>query len=256
MEKARRLIEDNTYYIEIIDKAIISFTKAIEIDKKNYIAYEGRGVAHYIRGNSTQAISDYTKVIKLKPDYSHAYVNRASAYFYGEGDIDKAEKDFNKAIKIKPNFAIHYLRRGDFYGVIGNNNQAISDLNKAIEFKPDYADAHCIRGSIYGLLHKYDKAIADFNKAIEINPGHSEFYVTRGTVYYKNKDLDRALSDLGKAIELNPNNINAYNLKVGILTLQSKYDEAWKAVNEMERKGFYVMPNLRRKLQKVSGRWN
>jgi Flp pilus assembly protein TadD len=57
------------------EKAVNSFTKAIEVDPKMGKAYEGRGEAFDHLGNYEKAVLDYTQAIQLNPDSSIAYFN-------------------------------------------------------------------------------------------------------------------------------------------------------------------------------------
>ena len=60
------------------DHAIADFSKAIELDPKNVIAYGQRGIAYYYKGKFHRAVDDFSKVISLTPDDAFAY--------YGRGD--------------------------------------------------------------------------------------------------------------------------------------------------------------------------
>ena len=71
------------------DRAIESFTKAIELNPNYAEAYNNRGNAYRDNGNFDRAIADYTKAIELKPDFVEAYNHRDDAY-YAKGDYDHA----------------------------------------------------------------------------------------------------------------------------------------------------------------------
>ena len=56
-----------------------------------------------IKSDYDHAIEDYSRAIRLRPDYADAYYGRAN--IYNElGDTEKAMADFNAAIRIKPDF--------------------------------------------------------------------------------------------------------------------------------------------------------
>ena len=56
------------------------FSKAIELDPENVIAYKNRGVAYYYKGRFYRAVDDFSKVISLTPDDPLAYYGRGMAY--------------------------------------------------------------------------------------------------------------------------------------------------------------------------------
>ena len=59
--------------------AIDDWSKAIEINPQNAIAYNNRGSAKDDLGDHQGAITDYTKAIGIDPQNANAYINRSKA---------------------------------------------------------------------------------------------------------------------------------------------------------------------------------
>lgn len=59
------------------------------------LAYNGRGLARYYKGDLDQALADYDKVIAIEPNFAEAYGNRALSLL-ALGRDAQAEKDLNK----------------------------------------------------------------------------------------------------------------------------------------------------------------
>jgi Flp pilus assembly protein TadD len=76
------------------------------------------------------AIADFTKAIKLNPNYTEAYYNRAVAA-NKIGEYQKAIADHQQAIKLKPNYAEAYGNLGLVYQTVGDKRQAIKHLKQA-----------------------------------------------------------------------------------------------------------------------------
>jgi tetratricopeptide (TPR) repeat protein len=157
------------------DQAISEFTKAIKIDPKDALAYSSRGLAYELKGQYDQAISDYTKALEIDPRSASTYISRGGAYT-AKGQFDQAILDYNKAIEIDPRKALAYKDRGDAYELKGQYDRAISDYTKALEIDPKDAGAYRSRGYTYSLKDQYDRAISDYNKALEIDPKDAEAY--------------------------------------------------------------------------------
>ncbi|MCX5997151.1 MAG: tetratricopeptide repeat protein [Chloroflexi bacterium] len=78
------------------DKAITKYTKIIETDPRNAVAYNARAEAYINKGEYTKAIVDCTKAIEFDPKSAQAYMNRGIAHTK-LGEIDSAQVDFKKA---------------------------------------------------------------------------------------------------------------------------------------------------------------
>ena len=90
------------------------------------IAYYIRGGTYQTRGDSDNAVADYTKAIEANSQYADAYVGRGIVY-QAKGDSDRAIADYTKAIEINPRYAEAYVGRGIVYRVKGESDRAITD---------------------------------------------------------------------------------------------------------------------------------
>ena len=70
-------IEKQYLAYEYLGQAIEAYTKAIKLLKKNYDFYYNRAVAHYLRGEYSEAGLDYCKAIELSPMNFEGHYNLA-----------------------------------------------------------------------------------------------------------------------------------------------------------------------------------
>ncbi len=77
------------------DRAIESFTKAINIDPGYELVYYSRGTIYVMKGLYDRAIEDCSKSISIDSDNAAAYYNRGLAY-KKKGVVDSALGDFKK----------------------------------------------------------------------------------------------------------------------------------------------------------------
>ena len=87
--------------MEEYEKAILEFTKVIQEDSKNVLAYFRRSSSKHSIGNIKGAITDLDVAIKIDPHYLDAYHNRAY-YKYVSEDYKGALRDFNVVEKENP----------------------------------------------------------------------------------------------------------------------------------------------------------
>ena len=183
------------------DVAMEDFTKAIRINPEYAEAYYGRGVVYGVKELYDEAIEDYTKAIELNPKLAVAYYKRGFAYG-DKGLSDEAIEDYTKAIQINPKYAEAYYNRGCAYDQKGLNDKAIEDYTRAIELNPNYAVAYRNRGIAYCAKELYGEAIEDFTKAIQIDPKFATAYHDRGVAYLMKRLSELCISDWKKAVDL------------------------------------------------------
>ena len=200
---------DKYYYEQNYIEAIKCCDEMKKLDPNVKEVYNNRGISYKNLGEYNRAIIDYTKAIEIDNKYTEAYNNRGISY-RNLGKYKKSIVDYNKAIELNSNMPDIYSNRGLAYNDLGEYSKAIDDYNKAIDLDAMYTIAYLNRGVTYSNLKDCDKAIIDYNKAIEIDPDFKEVYRNRGNLYRNLKDFDKAINDLDKAIEIDPNFRDAY----------------------------------------------
>lgn len=217
--------------------AIQYFTKAIELNPDNALAYYNRGLAYLKKGDKytpegeaslENAISDFNRAIELKPDYVEAYYHRGVAriefiHFYDspftliqKERFDKALNDFNKTIELDGTFYLAYAGMGNAYDRYGEFNEAIKWYNKAIENedkilqkwgKKALADIYYSRGRAY-LRVENPQAVQDFETALKYNPNHETTLGHLSSLYLQIGRPDDALKLYNRCVLLKENSEN------------------------------------------------
>ena len=161
---------------------IDNYTKCLRIDPDYADAYNNRGNVYTDLGNYSDAIFDYSIAIRIDPDDAQRYYNRGNAY-QNLRNYEDAISDYTSAIRIDPDDAQPYNNRGSAYYSLKNYNAAFSDYSKAISIKPDYALAYYNRGDMnYWDFKKFNDAISDFSSAIRIDPNYTKAFIYRGLI--------------------------------------------------------------------------
>jgi tetratricopeptide (TPR) repeat protein len=125
----------------IADLSIKACTQLIASDRTpGWLLYYNRGSAYNIKKDYDRAIIDYTKVIEIHPKNQPAYIARAFAHGR-KRDYDRAIADFSKAIEIDPKNATAYLARGDMWAFKGDRQRAITDYRQVLAIDPTRSSA-------------------------------------------------------------------------------------------------------------------
>jgi tetratricopeptide (TPR) repeat protein len=118
-----------------------------------YRAYGTRGNWLKNQGRFGEALQDYSKAIKLKPDNAVIYVNRASLYFQQQA-YPEVISDADQAIRLNyrtaPIFQIRAISK--FYE--GDYKGALTDCDESLKLDSTWPDAAKIRAIILDSIHK------------------------------------------------------------------------------------------------------
>lgn len=157
-----------------------------------------RAITELQAGRMEAAFAALDDVIKQHPNNADAYLLRGSLKM--NKDPAQALSDFSKVIELKPDSGVAYNQRailrltsGDIYG-------ALKDLDAAIRhnFKDDLV--YYLRGQLRWQVDERKGALSDLDEAIKLNPGNPRTYASRGELLLELKEQDRALADINYLI--------------------------------------------------------
>ena len=181
--------------------AIEDYTRSIQLNPKQHLAFFNRGLAKGRIGNKPAALMDYTQASLIQPDYVNAYYQRGIVR--GElGDIDGEIEDYTTAIRYDPQFYLAYNNRAAAYMDKKLYDNAVDDANQAILIKPDYADAFYNRGLAMGYKGDKDAELNDYTAAIGANANYDKAYYNRALIYFERDELQKAFDDYTAVIRL------------------------------------------------------
>jgi S1-C subfamily serine protease len=127
-----------SYYLshQRYDRAIISFSKAIELHEKAPAElYCLRGVARRKAGAARAAIADLSEAIRLDANNAAAYRERGDT-FLELREYDRAIADYSEAIRLNPEDALAYAGRSQAHAKKGKMDEAKADQQKAVQINP------------------------------------------------------------------------------------------------------------------------
>lgn len=232
-----RAIDLNPFYIQAytsrwwckanlgdIPGAIADLDKLIELEPTTKSYYQ-RAFLYEKRGELAAAIADYGKVIEMYPKHDQAYFDRGRLYQQRK-EMDLALADYGKAIEINPNYSEAYNNRGNIFSGLGKFDLALSEFNNAIKANPKNSEAYLSRGIAHALMNNCALAISDYSEAIRLGQKSPNVFLNRGVCYHSRLELEKALEDYDKNIELDPKNYKSYVLRGKIHSRKGRREAA------------------------------
>ena len=193
------------------NKAILDYTKAIEINKNESSCFYWRGLCYFDIKEYFKALSDFTKSIELNSNNINAFKNRAATY-YELKNYTRAIEDYNIIIENEPLDYNMIFSRGLSYFRADDYLNAITDFSNGINLNGNDYKAYLYRANSYYLTRQYELAIQDANKSLSLNDKNINVLFIRSSSYYGLKQYNKAKDDIIEILKLDPNNKDANEL--------------------------------------------
>jgi len=169
-------------------KAIVAFTKVLEIDRDHAQARGLLGSALLASGEVEKAIEQYRRALELKPDW-HAVRRNLGAALVERGEFMEAVKVFEDARRVDPSgmTARDYRKCADAWlglarklNRLGRFKGAADAAEKAIALRRDAAEPHFEAGWAHFRLRQWDQAAIGLTTAIKRGLHHPGAYCYLG----------------------------------------------------------------------------
>jgi tetratricopeptide (TPR) repeat protein len=232
----------NTYYhLSDYGRALQEYNSILSDGTDMPGAYNNRGLAYAMVGQTEEALRDLDKAIEFEPDNALLYNNQGFVYerswrMQGEPQrtrelwrLQKAVQSLNKAIAIDPECARAYYNRAGTYYDQQQWDRALDDLDRAIETEP-LAGFYFLRADIHSKLGRNEQADEDYSKAIELSRDattQARSLYNRALIrYYDLGEHEKGLADFDQAIKLDPGFAMAYRARGAVYWEQERWEEA------------------------------
>ncbi len=216
--------------------------------------WEGDATIMLTRGDIFGALHIYEEILKVYPQYTKAWYNRAvilAAYVkdyraalwaYDQalaiepknpdilhnkaklmldlGMYDEAEKGFIKVLQQRPNYTKSLMG----LAIACVNTGRFVDANRAIELaerhklaKDEKANLLSLKAIVLNNIGKSKQSVKVAKAALALNPKDDSLWETMGISYYNLKKFRESIACLNRAIQLNPQGASARQMKRDIL---------------------------------------
>lgn len=193
-------------YIKKWQSSTLLFTNIVEKNPNSAFGFNALGKVQSGSGDSLNAIISFSKAISLDSTITESYFCRGNIYF-AKKMYENALKDYLKTEKLKPDYRDNLNNLAFLYSETGKMDEAILYYSKAISLNPSIY-LYQRRATCYSYLKRYSEALEDYNKTIKINPFLAEPYFNRGVCYYYVNQIEKACTDWEKAYTMGYINAN------------------------------------------------
>ncbi len=256
--------------LDNLEEALADLDRALPHDTQSTTNFLYRGIAYERLGQREHAILCFSKAIALDPNDAECYLQRGLSY-RGHGRPVKAQQDFTSALSLDPELAEAYGYRGGSRIALKDWEGAFADLDQAVRRQPQAAKWRALRARTLIERGELARARLDLEVAERLDPTDAFVHTTWATLHLNEGDLGEAqasyetlaglpgfeLTALIGAAELqlasqqpllalealeqadvqDPGNTEVLTLRVDVLWLLERYDEALAACTELLQRG-------------------
>jgi len=220
------------FYIQDYEATIENCNRALEINPGTQWAYFLRANAYAMVYELRRSLRDYYSFVEFNDDFPILYLNRGIVNIHLNNDFE-ALSDFDRAIKLRPDLYKAIYFKGKILGENGQLDEAIELLTNVIENEPDNYGAMVHRGLFYKQKNNYIEALSDYEMVIKYNTGIAKAYHNRANLKVMINDLKGAWDDYDSAIDLDPDLAKTYFNRGVLKFLMGNPDEGcidlWKS---------------------------
>lgn len=169
------------YNLELIDAAIDTLKKAIQIDKNNPENYELLSEIYSYTGDYDKASINIKKAIQIKPDTAMYHIKQGSIFLMAD-DLENALYSFQTSLKYDQYNSMTYYLISYVYDEANYLDSALKYINIALNFE-EKGDFYKLKADIFYSQSRFTDAIFEINKAIAIDGKKPEYLLSKAEIY-------------------------------------------------------------------------
>ena len=206
-EALKYYIEGERFHLDQkSDEAIVSLTKAVELDPEFAMAYSILGAVYENLGQFAKKKESVENAFRLKdrmPPREY-YLLQGAYYMQSEETYPKAIEIYKKVLDLYPDDYLANHRLAYAYGKSGEDDLGIKQYYKILKSRPKDLLIYSNVARAYSELGEYDKATQTIEEFVVNNPGNDlgHYYLSR--YYIMQKRFDLVIQELDKATAISP----------------------------------------------------
>lgn len=265
---AKRRVGDALRLLGRHQEAIKAYTSALELDKGEYLARDGRARVYLDVGNFRSAMSDARALTVASPDHSGGWELLGRCYLTTRR-YPEAEEPLSRAVKIDPTNLIAWdklalcmmvqekhekalepairaveLASSDARILtnltvclkeLGKHDEAIRRVSAALLYDKPTAYRWQLRAECHAALKKYELAATDFAASLALDGDDLEVWAGYGEVLKKLNRFDQQLVALDRLISGLPPSAMFMSERVDVLIEMGRLDDARRAADSIPK---------------------
>jgi tetratricopeptide (TPR) repeat protein len=224
------------YYLGRYDEAqeVVNKYDPILVNDKDLALIAGYLHAH--KGQTREAIADFTRALERDPKMALGYVNRGFL-LNDSHQAGKAVKDFQTAIQIEPNYGEAHLGLAYADLQMHRPKAALTQLDTVQKILGKSHALHLARAEAFRQEQDPARAEPEYRIALEETPDDITIQLAYADTLFHLRRYDQSLATLATAEKLGPTDPRVYALRAEIHARQNAREETMRDIELAEKYG-------------------
>lgn len=193
-----------------LDLSITNFLKVVQLRPEMPDVHNNLGVAYHASGKWQEAGQSFEQAIRIHPHYERAYFNLGSL-LESRSLFTEAANCYKKSYELNKENLETYQKWADVLKLTGELAQAEKIYRELLEKAPDDFNIAMKLAYVLVLQRQYTEAVRLYESVLETNPDHYQVLVSLSYVYELLGDVAAAVKTAQRSIQAAPDQPEGYN---------------------------------------------
>lgn len=211
------------------NRALSELYKAENLGYTGSDLYSATGYALHMKGDIEKAILSYRRAIDLDPEDTITWFNYGKALIAQRSYV-AARKAMETAVEIDPEDDEAWVALGEVYEDLDELDLALKAYERALDLEPNSLDARCLAAHVCLMLGRLEEAEWEYTHVVGGHPDDCEAWAGLGEVLIAQERYHEALSACRKALEIDPTSVYGLSGYINACERTGAFDQARRAV--------------------------
>lgn len=209
-------------------QALHAYEEALQMDPRNFHAWNGKGTALYHQGNYKKAYEAYQHATEIDPGSAVVWVS-AGMTLNRLQRFQQALVHFQRALNIDPRYVAAWNGKADAQLDLNMPEEALASYEQALAYDQRSFQAWNGMGNARSSLRDFTGAVDAYTRALLVNPRSAVAWCNKAEALIRLGHNRAALDALNEATELDRSYARAWTLKADVYEALGNSQEAQKA---------------------------
>jgi protein O-mannosyl-transferase len=184
------------------------WTRVVSVDSTSDVALVAMGDVRIAQGRTEEALSFYSRAVRVDPDYPEGH-NNLGSLLAQTGRLEEAISHYETALRLKPAYPEAELNWGVALARLGRTEEALIHYQRALGLQPTLKDAHLQVGNALLRLGRRGEAMKEYEAELRAHSSNAVAHLNWGVALAQDGRFANAIEHFDRALEIDPRLVEA-----------------------------------------------